>query len=70
MVGAQLEESDWKFAGRNETSRRTITAAVMPSGYAKMLANWIYRDTCLAPEILTIAAAGALDPEAQVTDLP
>jgi hypothetical protein len=41
-VGAQLEESDWKFAGRSETSRRTITASVTSSGYNKMMANWIY----------------------------
>ncbi|MBN8759505.1 MAG: hypothetical protein BGO61_05110 [Thiobacillus sp. 65-69] len=42
VVGAQLEESDWKFAGRSETSRRTITASVTSSGYNKMMANWIY----------------------------
>ena len=43
VVGAQLTKSDWKFAGRSETSRRTITAAVTTSGYDKMMANWIYR---------------------------
>lgn len=43
VVGAQLEESDWKFAGRSATSRRTITATVTPTGYAKMEANWLYR---------------------------
>lgn len=43
VVGAQLEEADWKFSGRSETSRRTITAAVTPAGAAKMEANWIYR---------------------------
>jgi hypothetical protein len=42
VLGAQLEESDWKFAGRSETSRRTITATVKDSGYRKMMANWIY----------------------------
>jgi hypothetical protein len=42
VVGAQLEESDWKFAGRSATSRRTITASVTDSGYQKMMANWIY----------------------------
>jgi hypothetical protein len=44
VVGAQLEESDWAFSGRSETSRRTITASVTRSGYNKMEANWIYRD--------------------------
>ena len=43
VVGAQLQESDWKFAGRSATSRRTITATVTPVGYAKMEANWLYR---------------------------
>lgn len=42
VVGAQLEEKDWKFAGRSATSRRTITASVTDSGYQKMMANWIY----------------------------
>lgn len=45
IYGAQLLESDWAFAGRSETSRRTITASVKPSGYSKMTGNWIYRDT-------------------------
>lgn len=44
VLGANLEKSDWLFAGRSETSRRTITASVMKSGYQKMSANWIYRD--------------------------
>lgn len=43
VVGAQLEQEDWTFAGRSETSRRTITASVNPSGYEKMEANWIYK---------------------------
>lgn len=42
VVGAQLTKDDWKFAGRSETSRRTITASVTSSGYQKMMANWIY----------------------------
>jgi len=42
VVGAQLSKDDWKFAGRSETSRRTITASVTVSGYEKMMANWIY----------------------------
>ncbi|MDP1662690.1 MAG: hypothetical protein Q8L55_12320 [Phycisphaerales bacterium] len=44
VVGAQLTKADWKFAGRSEESRRTITASVLDSGYAKMEVNWIYRD--------------------------
>ncbi len=44
VSGAQLTKSDWKFAGRSETSRRTITAAVTTSGYDKMMSNWIYKD--------------------------
>lgn len=42
VAAALLEESDWKFSGRTGTSRRTITASVKPSGYEKMMANWIY----------------------------
>lgn len=44
VAGAQLTKSDWKFAGRSETSRRTITASVTTTGYDKMMANWIYRE--------------------------
>jgi hypothetical protein len=44
VVGAQLEVADWLYAGRSETSRRTITASVTKSGYEKLLANWIYKD--------------------------
>ena len=43
VAGAPLVKSDWKFSGRSEKSRRTITASVTPSGYAKMMANWIYK---------------------------
>jgi hypothetical protein len=43
VVGAKLDRSDWLFAGRSETSRRTITASVTDTGYAKMERNWIYR---------------------------
>ena len=44
VVGAQLEKSGWTFAGRSETSRRTITAAINSTGFEKMENNWIYRD--------------------------
>jgi hypothetical protein len=43
VFGAQLEQSDWQFSGRSGNSRRTITASVKPSGFAKLTANWIYR---------------------------
>jgi hypothetical protein len=46
VYGALLEKADWQFAGRSQTSRRTITAAVLPTGFEKMAKNWIYR----APE--------------------
>lgn len=44
VAGAQLRKADWQFAGRSETSRRTITASVTAAGYNKMMANWIYRE--------------------------
>lgn len=43
VVGAHIVREDWAFSGRSATSRRTITASVTRSGYAKMEANWIYR---------------------------
>jgi hypothetical protein len=49
VLGAQLELEDWQFSGRSDTSRRTITATVKPSGYDKMAANWIYRDPAIPP---------------------
>jgi hypothetical protein len=42
VAGAQLTKADWKFSGRSETSRRTITASVTDTGFSKMMANWIY----------------------------
>lgn len=48
VVGAHLTKDDWKFAGRSELSRRTITASVTESGYRKMMANWIYRSPSLS----------------------
>ena len=49
VVGAELALNDWQFSGRSETSRRTITASVKPSGYQKMEANWLYRDPTQKP---------------------
>ena len=43
VVGAMLKKSDWLFAGRSDTSRRTITASVTKTGASKMMANWIYK---------------------------
>ena len=47
VVGAELERQDWLFAGRSETSRRTITASVRESGFEKLMNNWIYKDASL-----------------------
>jgi len=43
VAGAMLAKADWKFLGRSETSRRTITASVSKAGTEKMMANWIYK---------------------------
>jgi len=43
VYGAMLAKTDWQFAGRSQTSRRTITATVLPVGFEKMASNWIYR---------------------------
>ena len=43
VYGALLKKEDWKFDGRSQTSRRTITATVLSSGFDKMANNWIYR---------------------------
>jgi hypothetical protein len=51
VLGALLTEEDWKFAGRGENSRRTITASVTRSGYEKMAQNWIYRAPGLSPQV-------------------
>ena len=42
VLGAQVEEADWRFSGREGASRRTITAAINRSGLRKLRANWIY----------------------------
>jgi len=43
VLCARLTKADWAYAGRSDKSRRTITASVTQSGYAKMAANWVYR---------------------------
>lgn len=53
VYGAMLTSADWKFAGRNPTSRRTITASVLPSGLEKMTQNWIFRAPVSATEAQT-----------------
>jgi hypothetical protein len=40
---ALLEESDWNFSGRSETSRRTPTASINVAGRAKLTAGTVYR---------------------------
>jgi hypothetical protein len=64
VLGAQLETEDWLFAGRSETSRRTITASVTNTGYEKMLANWIYRDPCELPTVERLRVAPLQEPTA------
>jgi hypothetical protein len=59
VVGARLTKEDWLFAGRSETSRRTITASVTRTGYEKMMENWIYK----APNLTPAEVAKALQPE-------
>lgn len=51
VVGAQIKKEHWKFAGRSETSRRTITATIMNSGVELMRANYIYRDPSLQAKV-------------------
>jgi hypothetical protein len=58
VYGALLTKADWKFAGRTEESRRTITASVTDTGYAKMIANWIYKAPTLTPEAETNLVLG------------
>ncbi len=58
VAGARITKSDWRFSGRSETSRRTITASVTRSGYDKMLANWIYR----APAVTSQETVTLIEP--------
>jgi hypothetical protein len=58
VVGARLSKEDWLFAGRSETSRRTITASVTKSGYEKMMENYIYK----APDLTTTETTSLLQP--------
>lgn len=46
---AQLDDDDWSFSGRSETSRRTPTASILRSGKEKLLANPIYLDPTYEP---------------------
>jgi len=43
VLAARLEETDWNFSGRSETSRRTITASINQDGMTKLRANPVYR---------------------------
>ena len=62
VVGARLTKDDWKFSGRRLGSRRTITATVLPSGYNKMMANWIY----IAPGYEPLADEGTGEPPEEI----
>lgn len=44
VAGARLEESDWNYSGRSNSSRRTITATINSSGREKIMRNWIYKN--------------------------
>lgn len=44
VAAGRLKKSDWKFAGRSSTSRRTITATVNRDACERMILNNIYRD--------------------------
>ena len=50
VYGALLVNADWKEAPRNPESRRTATASVLPTGYEKLIANWIYKAPALTPK--------------------
>lgn len=62
VLGAQLTRDDWTYSGRSATSRRTITASVIASGYEKMAANWVYRDS-LVRVATADGEAGSDEPE-------
>jgi hypothetical protein len=40
---AGLDESDWNFSGRSETSRRTPTASINQKGRTKLLVGMVYQ---------------------------
>ncbi|MGH2446332.1 MAG: hypothetical protein ACRDGD_09885 [Candidatus Limnocylindria bacterium] len=42
VMVASLDEADWSFSGRSATSRRTPTASVGPTGYAKLIVGAVY----------------------------
>lgn len=48
VLAARLDERDWGFSGRAETSRRTPTASILKSGTAKLEAGVVYLDPSLA----------------------
>lgn len=49
VLMAKLEEDDWSFSGRGETSRRTATASIARSGMEKLLAQPLYLDPTYEP---------------------
>ena len=68
VAGARLTRDDWLFAGRSETSRRTITASVTHRGYEKMMANWIYKAPTVdfRPNFDTLTFTGVTKPRNSV----
>jgi hypothetical protein len=49
VLAAPLEEDDWSFSGRSETSRRTPTAGIKKSGVNKLGAYPVYQDPNYRP---------------------
>ena len=66
VAGAQLTQADWRYSGRSETSRRTITAGVTASGYEKMMRNWINN----MPDLAVLESAPPDDVEGAVFEDP
>ena len=43
ILCAKLDEADWSFSGRTNTSRRTPTASITAAGVQKLRNNFLYR---------------------------
>lgn len=49
VMCAELDEADWSFSGRSQTSRRTPTASIRRSGVLKLATNAAYVDPTYVP---------------------
>jgi hypothetical protein len=56
VVVANLDEEDWNFSGRSATSRRTPTASINATGYAKLAKGEVYLRAGLAKPTVDAAA--------------